>query len=78
MVCCVCIRSIQVPDLDWDKKFHKMAKETEGFSGREIAKLAISWQVCTLTGLKPGYILFGYDVKTCLLLKFLVMNLIIF
>jgi len=55
-----------------------MAKETEGFSGREIAKLAISWQVCTLTGLKPGYILFGYDVKTCLLLKFLVMNLIIF
>ncbi|XP_065889955.1 ATPase family AAA domain-containing protein 3-like [Dysidea avara] len=37
-------KSIQVPDLNWDKKFHKMAKETEGFSGREIAKLAISWQ----------------------------------
>jgi len=53
VVCCVCIRSIQVPDLDWDKKFHKMAKETEGFSGREIAKLAISWQVCTITELKP-------------------------
>jgi len=31
--------------LDWDEKFHKMAKQTEGFSGREIAKLAISWQV---------------------------------
>lgn len=38
-------RTIEVPDLDWDKKFHKIAETCSGFSGREIAKLAISWQV---------------------------------
>lgn len=38
-------RTIQVEDLDWDKKFHQMAKLSSGFSGREIAKLAVSWQV---------------------------------
>lgn len=39
-----------MPDLDWEKKFHKIAKMCAGFSGREIAKLSISWQVRTSTG----------------------------
>ena len=40
-------RPIPVPKLVWDLKFQEIAKETSGFSGREISKLAIAWQVCS-------------------------------
>ena len=40
-------RPIPVPKLEWDSKFQEIANETSGFSGREISKLAIAWQVCT-------------------------------
>lgn len=37
---------IPIPaDVDWEKYFKTMADEVKGFSGREIAKLAIAWQV---------------------------------
>ena len=32
-------------DIDWEDMFKKLAEQVEGFSGREIAKLAIAWQV---------------------------------
>ena len=32
-------------DLDWDQKFQSIAQKVEGFSGREVAKLTIAWQV---------------------------------
>jgi ATPase family AAA domain-containing protein 3A/B len=36
---------IPIPtDIDWDKYFMGIASQVKGFSGREIAKLAISWQ----------------------------------
>ena len=41
-------RMIPIPDgIDWEKKLHKMATDIIGFSGREVAKLAIAWQVST-------------------------------
>lgn len=36
-------RQIQFPDVD-DSTFEEIAKRTDGFSGREISKLAIAWQ----------------------------------
>ena len=42
-------KMIPVPsDVDWEDKLNSIAKMIEGFSGREIAKLLISWQVCIL------------------------------
>ena len=39
-------KMIPIPsDVDWEKYFKTMADEVKGFSGREIAKLAIAWQV---------------------------------
>lgn len=37
-------KPIPIPDLNWDAKFKEIVSNTDGFSGREIAKLAISWQ----------------------------------
>ena len=31
--------------MDWEAEITKVAKEITGFSGREISKLAIAWQV---------------------------------
>lgn len=45
-VLCFFCRPIPVPKLEWGLKFQEIAKETNGFSGREISKLAIAWQVC--------------------------------
>lgn len=42
-------RMIPLPsNMDWESMFRKLGEETEGFSGREIAKLAIAWQVSVL------------------------------
>ena len=46
LVLCSFCRPIPVPKLEWGLKFQEIAKETNGFSGREISKLAIAWQVC--------------------------------
>ena len=35
--------------LDWGAKCDQIAKDTEGLSGREISKLGVAWQVCSLT-----------------------------
>ena len=32
-------------DVNWEEYFKEMSMNIAGFSGREIAKLAISWQV---------------------------------
>jgi len=32
-------------DVDWQVEISKVAQEIKGFSGREISKLAIAWQV---------------------------------
>ena len=32
-------------DVDWESEIGEVAKEISGFSGREISKLAIAWQV---------------------------------
>ncbi|VEL31023.1 unnamed protein product [Protopolystoma xenopodis] len=34
--------------IDYALVCHKVAERTEGLSGRELAKLAIAWQVCVL------------------------------
>ena len=37
---------IPLPEgMDWEQKLRGIADQIEGFSGREIAKLMISWQV---------------------------------
>ena len=33
------------PGVDWEQKLNDISNAIEGFSGREIAKLVISWQV---------------------------------
>ena len=39
-------KMIPIPsDVDWEEYFKTMADKVKGFSGREIAKLAIAWQV---------------------------------
>ncbi len=41
---------IPVPEsLNWERKLMEIAEITTGFSGREISKLLISWQVYTNT-----------------------------
>ncbi|XP_003389596.1 PREDICTED: ATPase family AAA domain-containing protein 3-B-like [Amphimedon queenslandica] len=32
------------PDINWEECFKKMSTDVAGFSGREIAKLAVAWQ----------------------------------
>ena len=39
------LRRIKVDDFDFNKKCQEIAIQTEGLSGREIAKLGIAWQV---------------------------------
>ncbi|CAI8021971.1 ATPase family AAA domain-containing protein 3 [Geodia barretti] len=34
------------PDVDWEEKLTEISRRIEGFSGREISKLVIAWQVC--------------------------------
>lgn len=37
---------IPVPEgINWENKLNEIAEKIRGFSGREIAKLLISWQV---------------------------------
>ena len=39
-------RKIPLPtEVNWEEKFKKIAGQIEGFSGREISKLAVAWQV---------------------------------
>ena len=43
------VRHIPVPeDVDWEKKLTDISEKVEGFSGREISKLVIAWQVRVL------------------------------
>ena len=50
---CLFCRRIKVADFDFNKKCKEIAEQTEGLSGREIAKLGIAWQVMyTLIELK--------------------------
>jgi hypothetical protein len=32
-------------DVKWEKEIERITKQIDGFSGREIAKLAVAWQV---------------------------------
>lgn len=42
-------RKIPLPtEVNWEEKFKKIADQIEGFSGREISKLAVAWQVLFL------------------------------
>ena len=59
-----------MPDLDWDEKFHKIAEMCSGFSGREIAKLAISWQVlpiCVCVCVSILYHIYLHDEIFCII-----------
>ena len=38
-------RRIKIADFDFSKKCRQIAADTEGLSGREIAKLGVAWQV---------------------------------
>ena len=46
-------RRIKIADFDFNKKCRQIAANTEGLSGREIAKLGIAWQV--LNAVNPIY-----------------------
>ena len=37
------------PGVDWEEKMKAIARQITGFSGREISKLAIAWQVSSYT-----------------------------
>ena len=48
------LRHIPVPaDVDWEKKLTDISEKIEGFSGREISKLAVAWQVRVYV---PGHV----------------------
>jgi len=34
--------------VDWEQKFKRISEMIDGFSGREIAKLAVAWQVSSI------------------------------
>ena len=34
--------------MDWEEKFKRISEMIDGFSGREIAKLAVAWQVSSI------------------------------
>ena len=39
-------RSIPLQDnIKWEQEIERISKQIDGFSGREIAKLAVAWQV---------------------------------
>ena len=37
--------------MEWEQKFQRISEMIDGFSGREIAKLAVAWQVCCMAGM---------------------------
>ena len=40
-------RHIPLPsDVDWERKLTDISRKIDGFSGREISKLVVAWQVC--------------------------------
>ena len=41
-------RRIKIADFDFNEKCRQIAANTEGLSGREIAKLGVAWQVRTI------------------------------
>lgn len=42
---------IKVGDFDFEKKCEELAERTDGFSGREIAKLLAACQVCSFSSI---------------------------
>ena len=38
--------------MKWDEEMERISKKVDGFSGREIAKLAVGWQVLCLMDLE--------------------------
>ena len=44
----VTFRDIETEDFDLNETIREVAKQLEGFSGREISKLSIALQVCNV------------------------------
>lgn len=60
---------IKVGEFDFEKKCEELAQRTEGFSGREIAKLLAACQVRLFPVTQLIYFLFLFTLGVCLCIR---------
>lgn len=65
-------RRIKVADFDFNEKCRKIAEQTEGLSGREIAKLGVAWQVTNYKLFPICLVVFLFDRKCRLKIAFMI------